>query len=118
MARCGSSSRPLHHGRQRRQDRIDIAAGAQPEDCAAVIEQIELDIAATAHKLFLALGFCPWFCKILPHEIGIDIKKCETDVLGEGKSSVPIALKIIVKDTADAAHLAAVFQVEILIAPL
>src|SRR5580704_11343989 len=103
MARWGSNLRPLHHRRQRRQDRIDIAAGAQSEDRAAVIEQIELDIAAAAHKLFLALGFGPWFCKILPHQIRIDIKKGKTDILGEGKSGVPIAFEVIVKDAADAA---------------
>src|SRR5262245_24791088 len=52
-------SRPLHHRRQRREDRVDIAAGAQPEDGAAVVEQVELHVAAAAHELLLALGLAP-----------------------------------------------------------
>src|SRR3954465_15455940 len=47
-------SRPFHHRWQRGQDRIDIAASAKPENIAAIVEQVELHIAAAAHKLLLA----------------------------------------------------------------
>src|SRR5262245_32520910 len=50
---------PLHHRRQRREDRFDIAAGAQPEDGAAVVEQVELDVTAAPHQLLLSLGLAP-----------------------------------------------------------
>ncbi len=57
--------RPLHHRRHRRQDRLHIAAGAQAEDGAAVVEQVELDIAAAADQLLLALGLAPGRREIL-----------------------------------------------------
>ena len=56
------------------EDRIDfdIAAGAQAENGAAVVEQVELDIAAAAHELLLALGLGPGRGKVPPHQLGID----------------------------------------------
>ena len=50
------SSGPAHLGRQRHQDRLDIAAGHQAELGAAVVQQVELDVAAAPHQLVLALG--------------------------------------------------------------
>ena len=55
-----TESRPPHLRRQRHQDRLDVAAGHQPELGAAVVQQVELDIAAAAHELFVALGLGPW----------------------------------------------------------
>jgi hypothetical protein len=40
----------------------------QPEDGAAVVEQVELDIAAAADELLLALGVAPRFCEIRLHQ--------------------------------------------------
>ena len=40
---------------QRHQDRLDIAAGLEAEQGAAVVEQVELDIAAAADQLVAAL---------------------------------------------------------------
>jgi hypothetical protein len=39
---------PSHFGRQRHEDRLDIAAGLEAEEGAAVVEQVEFDIAAAA----------------------------------------------------------------------
>src|SRR5215468_12581473 len=75
-------SRPFHHWRHRGEDRIDIAAGAQPEHGAAVVEEVELDIASTPHQLLLAFRFAPGRRKIAPHEVGIDLQKGAADVLG------------------------------------
>src|SRR3982074_2722580 len=101
-------SRPLHHGRQRRQNRVDIAAGAQPEDGAAVVEQVELDIAAAARELLLALGLAPGRGEILSHQLGIDPGEGAADVLGEGEIAVPIAaVEIVVEVTPDAPPLPA-----------
>ena len=58
--------------RHRRQDRVDIAAGAQAEDRAAVVEQVELDIAAAAHELLVALGLGPGLGEIASHQLRID----------------------------------------------
>src|ERR1700684_3322002 len=110
--------RPVHHRQHRGEDGVDIAAGAQAENGAAVIEQIELDIAAAAHQLFLALGFGPRFCEILSYQFRIDAEESAADVLSEGKRRIPIGLEIIVKDPADAAHFIAVLEKEIFVAPL
>ena len=53
---AGPVSRPFHFRRHARQDGGDIAAGVQAEDGAPVVEQVELDIAAAAHELLLAVG--------------------------------------------------------------
>ena len=55
-ARAPLRSGPARLGRQRHQDRLDVAAGHQAELGAAVVQQVELDIAAAAHQLVLALG--------------------------------------------------------------
>jgi hypothetical protein len=41
--------------RPRHQDRLDIAAGLQTERRAAVVEQVELDIAAATNELMAPL---------------------------------------------------------------
>src|SRR5262249_5566245 len=83
--------RPFHHWRQRREDRLDIAAGLEPEDRAAVVEQVEFDIAAAAHELFLALGLAPWLLEIAPHQLGIDVQEGAAHILREGEFLFPIA---------------------------
>src|SRR5262249_37026474 len=111
-------SRPLHHRRQRGQDRLDIAAGAQPEDGAAVVEQVELHVTAAAHELLLALGRAPGRGQILAHQLGINPPEGVADFLREGKVRLPVrAVEIVVENAADAAHLAAVAQVEVFVAP-
>src|ERR1700683_216115 len=53
------ASLPFSNGRHGRQDAFHIAAGAQAEMGAAVIEQIELDIAAAPLGLFVAFFLGP-----------------------------------------------------------
>src|SRR5689334_22981137 len=81
-------SRPFHLGRQRRQDGIHIAAGAQPENRAAVVEEVKLDIASTPHELLVALGRAVSQREIPPHEFWIDVAKAAPDRLREGEVRV------------------------------
>src|SRR5262245_61976382 len=112
-------SRPLHHRRQRGENRVDIAAGAQPEDGAAVVEQVELHVAAAAYELLLALGRAPRRGEIPAHQLGIDAQEGAADVLREGEVGRAVAaVEIVVEDATDAAHLVAMLQVEIFVAPL
>src|SRR5277367_2286201 len=53
------ASRPLHLRRHRGQDRVDIAAGLQSKDGAAVVEQVEFDITSAPDQLFLAVASVP-----------------------------------------------------------
>jgi hypothetical protein len=50
---------PSGERRQRHQDRLDIAAGLEPELGAAVVEQVEFDIAAAADELMAPLFVGP-----------------------------------------------------------
>src|SRR6202043_1177424 len=116
--RATKSLWPFHQRRHRGENRFDIAAGLEPEQCTAVVEQIELDIAAPPHQLLLALGFRPGLGKIAPDEPGIDAQQRAADLLGEGEIRFPVAAVMpVVKDAADAARLVAVLEKEIFIAP-
>src|SRR5215831_17882369 len=59
---------PCRFGRQRHQDRLDIAAGLQAEHRAAVVEQVELDVAAAADELVTALLGGPGLSHPGPHD--------------------------------------------------
>src|ERR1700680_4043170 len=107
-------SRPFHQRRQRGEDRLDIAAGLEPEDGAAVVEQVKLDVTAAAHQLLLALCVRPGHCPIAPDELRIDAQQGAAELLRERKILLPIAAVVpIVKNAADAARLVAVFQKKI-----
>src|SRR5579875_3685927 len=83
-----SPSRPFHERRHGREDGIDIAAGLQPEDRAAVVEKVELDVTAAPHELRVALGLGPGRCKIAPHDLRIDRKKAFADVAHKGELGI------------------------------
>src|SRR6476646_8678479 len=116
--RAAGSSRPFRHRRHRRQNRLDVAAGAQAEHGPPVVEQVELDVASTAHQLLLALPRSPGLGEISPYQPGIDPKEGAADILGEGKIGFEIAaVEPIVEDAADAPHLAAVLEKKVFVAP-
>ena len=102
------------------EDRIDfdVAAGLEAEDRAAVVEQVELDIAAAPHLLLVPVGLRPRRREIAAHDRRIDREEGLADVAGEGEILVRIARPVIVvEDAADAAHLAAMLEEEVLVAP-
>src|SRR5688572_23230425 len=104
---------PLHCGRQAGEDGIDVAAGLQPEDRAAVVEQVELGIAAAAHKLLLAVDVGPGVVEVLADELVVDRKERAADILHEGEVGIPATLFIgrmlpVEESAADTARLVAV----------
>src|SRR6187551_4039699 len=109
---------PLYLRWHRREDGIHIAAGFQPEDGAAVIQQVELDIAASPDQLLLAVRGGPGKREVAPDQFRIDPQEGAADVLREGEVGVPVAgIMPVVEDAADAARFLAMRQVEILVAP-
>src|SRR5262245_39423342 len=86
---AATGSRPLHQRRQRGEDRLDVAAGLQPEHRAAIVEQVELDVAAAADELLLAVGLVPTQRKIASHQLGIDLQEGPADILRESEGCVP-----------------------------
>src|SRR3954447_21048853 len=114
----GAHSGPFHRRRHRGENRLDVAAGLEAEDRAAVVEQVELDVAAAPHLLLVAVGGAPRRREIAAHDLRIDREEGLADVAGEGEILVRIARpEIVEEDAADAAHLAAVPEEEVLVAP-
>src|SRR4029079_10105125 len=109
---------PLYLRWHRRENGIHIAAGLQPKNCAAVVEQVELDVASAPDQLFLAVGGIPGQGEIAPDEFGIDLQEGAPDILGEKEVGVPIAgIMPIVENATDAARFLAMRQMEIFVAP-
>ena len=84
--------RPAYLRRQAGQDRGDIAAGLQAEDGAAIVKQVEFDIAATADELFVAVAVGPVLVEIGAHEMAVDDEEGAPDILGEVEVGIPAAL--------------------------
>uniref|UniRef100_A0A0N4Z401 LigA n=1 Tax=Parastrongyloides trichosuri TaxID=131310 RepID=A0A0N4Z401_PARTI len=110
---------PLHHGRHGTEDGVDIAAGLKAEHGAAIVEQVELDVAAATDQLFLALRVGPGLVHPAGDDLRIDLEEGLADRLGEGEVLLPVAaVVVVVEDAAGAARLVAVGQEEILVAPV
>src|SRR5215471_9441301 len=119
MPGCGGDAlRPHHQRRHGRQDRLDVAAGLQPENRAAVVEQVELNITPTADELLLAVCISPWGHHVAAHDVWVDADKGAAYALREVEVLLPVSgIEIVVEDAANTAHLCAVRQIEILVAP-
>src|SRR5213592_3316752 len=109
---------PLHERGQRHQYRLGAAGRLQSEQRAAIIDEIELHIAAAAIGLEVSLALA--VRKILPalDDGKISRKKMIADAASELEARVETALvQIIEENPADAARLAAVLEIEVLVAP-
>src|SRR5206468_749458 len=110
---AGSPLRPCCFGGERHQDRLDIAAGFQTECGAAVVEQVELDVAAAAHQLMTALLGRPGLPHPRPHDGREDTKESVADRSDKGEVALPVAaVEVVEEDPARPARLAAVLQKE------
>src|SRR3954454_17915409 len=78
-------SGPFHFRGHRRQDRLDIAAGFQFEGGTAVVEQVDLDIAAAAQQLLVAMIGGPRHRKTPAHQFGKEFLESAADLLAELK---------------------------------
>src|SRR5215469_7842587 len=114
-----SVSWPLGDRRHGRKYAFHIAARAQPEMRAAVVEQIELDIAAAPLGLFVPLFLRPALVHATANDLRLDVQESLAHRLGEGKVAFPVAAVVMVEeDAAHTARLAAMRQPEIGIGPL
>src|SRR5438132_7771160 len=115
----GTPARPGRFGGERHQDRLDIAAGLQTECGAAVVEQVELDVAAAADELMTALFGRPGEPHPGPHDGRENGEDGVSDRSEEGEVALPVAaIEIVEEDPAGAARLAPVRQKEVFVAPL
>src|SRR5881396_2648059 len=109
---------PLHERGQGHQYRFGAAGRLQAEQRAAIINEIELDIAAAAIGLEipLALAVRKTFPALDNGKIGL--KKMVADAASKLEARIETALvQIIEENPADAARLAAVLEIEVLVTP-
>src|SRR5215210_7185031 len=107
------SSFPNGQRRQAHQDRVDVAAGLQAEQSAAVVEQVELDVAAAELEQPLHFFGGKWRRHALPDDLGEDVEECLADVAGEGEVGVEMPFEMVEENAADSARYLAVRQPEI-----
>ena len=90
----------------------------QPEERAAVEDQVELYIASATVQLELPLSLSPGLRHALAHEGHISLGEGVPDgaLEGEGGIEVP-AVQVVEEQPADPAGLAAVFKEEVLVTP-
>src|SRR5271165_3600102 len=124
LARVFSRSGPAGLGRHGGKNGGDVAPGLQAEDRTAIIEEIELDITASADELFLTFACAPRPRCVQPNDLGIDRDEALGDVADEGEvvvegriAGVAGAVEMVEEDAADPARLVTVLQEEILVAP-
>src|SRR5687768_1487836 len=106
---------PFGARRQRHQDRFGAAAGLQAEEGAAVVDQVELDVAAAAVGLEAALALAERevFPSLQKRHVGFEEMVADRLRQIEGGG----LRQVVEEDAADAAGLVAVAQVEVFVAP-
>src|SRR5690606_23751408 len=121
--RCISST-PLHLGGQAHQDGVDVAAGLEAEQGAAVVDEVELGIAAAPFELLLLVLGRPFHAHPLAHDLREHVEERLAHILGEGEIALPLrapvfvrvgAFHVVVEDAAHPARHAAMRDEEVLV---
>src|SRR5687768_407767 len=112
-----SISRPARLRRKAHQDRLDIAAGPEPEGGAPVVDQVELGIAAAPFELARLVGLVERRVHPPPDQLREDVEERLADVAGEGEARLERRLEMVVEYAADAAMDSPVGDVEIFVGP-
>src|SRR5262249_19146916 len=77
--------------RQRHQDRLDAAAGLQAEDRAAVVDEVELDVAAAAVLLELLLRLRIRLVLAAAGDGGVGVEEGVAGATDEGEGLLQVA---------------------------
>mmetsp|Transcript_6785 Transcript_6785/g.20085 ORF Transcript_6785/g.20085 Transcript_6785/m.20085 type:complete len:293 (-) Transcript_6785:478-1356(-) len=110
---------PARRLRQAHEDRLDAAPRLEPEDGPAVVDEVELHVAAAAHLLPLLLLLREGVVLVLLHERHVGGDDGVGAVFGEGEDLVRGAVVVVVEEDApEPAGLAAVLDDEVLVRPL
>src|SRR3954447_7007848 len=111
-------SRPTHLRRQAHQDRIHVAARLQAKQRAAVMDQVEFDIAAAADQLVFTVRCAPRLAHAAADDAWINVKKCLPHVANKAKIRLYVATEVVVEeDAARSTRLLPVRQIEVAVAP-
>jgi hypothetical protein len=116
-----SGSGPFRHGRQAHEDRINIAAGFQAEQGAAIMDQVKFNIAAPPFIHRFILFGCRGHAHAAAHDHGEYIQKgfahCAREFKIAVKFGVVMAFQMIIKNAAHAPRDIAVRDEEIFLSP-
>src|SRR5665213_4376850 len=107
---------PCRLRRQRHQDRFGASVRLQPEQRAAVLHEVELDVASAPVELELALAFAMGVVAMALHERQVSREERLGDALRQRERASAIVGEVVKKDAADAAWLTAVLQEKIVVA--
>src|SRR5262249_21315781 len=109
---------PSYARRQRHENRFYPAPGLEAEQRAAVVNQVEFDVAAAAEflKLPLAVAECLVLAPAGDRQVGVE--EAGAAVADERERPFRVAFQVVEENSADAARLVAVLQKEILVTPL
>src|SRR5207249_257979 len=98
-----SPSGPGRDRRQAHQDCFDIAAGLQTKHGAAIVEQVELGIAAAPFELARLLLRRKGHSHPAAHQLWENVEKGFADLAGEGEQLLEIPFQVIIEYPANAA---------------
>src|SRR5262249_5307103 len=98
--------------------RLDTAAGLQAEHGASVVDEVELDVAASSVLLELLLGLGERIVLATADNGQVGREEGVAALADEGEGLLRVAFEVIEEDPADSAGLVAMRKVEILVAPL
>src|SRR5258705_13572019 len=79
---------PFRQRRKAHQDRVDVAAGLEAEQSPAVVEQVELDVAAAKFEQPVHVGVVERRIHPLAHQSGEDVEECLANVPRKGEIGV------------------------------
>src|SRR5690606_7434603 len=108
----------LRDGRHRTKDRLAAPARLQPEQRAAIVDEVELDVTTAAPRLEITLALGPRLVAMahddrrIRFEEGVAHRSCQRETGHEAAF-----VEVIEEDAADAARLVAVLQEEVIVAP-
>jgi hypothetical protein len=109
---------PGDHRRHRHQDALGAAARLQAEQRAAVVHEVELDVAAAPVGLEVALALAVRGVAAAPDDRQVRRQEGVADRAHQREARVEAALgEVVEEDAADAARLVAVLEEEVLVAP-
>src|SRR6266571_3215532 len=109
---------PLHEGRERHQYRLRAASGLQSEERPAVVDEVELDVAAAAVGLEVPLALAVGKAPPPLENRKVSRQKMLADAAREIETEVePFLVQVVEENPADTARLAAVLEVEVFVAP-
>src|SRR5262249_1342682 len=108
----------FHHRGERHQDRLRAPARLQAEQRPAIIDEIEFDVATAAVRLEIPLALSVGEAHAALRHGQVGREEMIADALRQPEAALEAPVAEVVEEyAADAARLAAVLEVEVVVAP-